>query len=222
MVTYEDCLGLCELSADEVAAIARHVHLPEIVALEMGAHLARSPHGRQTIRRMILDDIAAARQRGDHPEAALLDLVLRELDVERGTDETLEQRVQALGRDPATARRVRQRVQTYLALMGRTYGLEVESLRERSPLELLAAEMRCAACAETARCRRFLAGGADEPGEFCPNAAWLKSLARQEPRPSPLLPASGSSVSLSWQHQERPVEDDEARESRDPGGGREI
>jgi hypothetical protein len=55
--------------------------------------------------------------------------------------------------------------------MGRAYGLDVESLHERSPLELLDAETRCAACAETGRCRRFLAGGADQPGEFCPNAA---------------------------------------------------
>ena len=78
MLTYEDCLGLCELTADEIAAIARHEHLPEIVALELGAHLAHSPQGRRTIRNMIEDDVAVARERGDSTEAARLNLVLRE------------------------------------------------------------------------------------------------------------------------------------------------
>ena len=41
MLTFEDCVGLCGLSAEEIAAIARHEHLPEIVALELGASLAR-------------------------------------------------------------------------------------------------------------------------------------------------------------------------------------
>jgi len=36
MLTREDCLALCELSEDEVAAIAEHEHVPEIVAMEMG------------------------------------------------------------------------------------------------------------------------------------------------------------------------------------------
>jgi hypothetical protein len=178
MLTYEDCLGLCELSADEIAAIAQHEHLPEIVALQLGAHLARSPQGRRAIRRMILDDIAAARRRGHSAEAARLDLVLRALGPGGEAGGTLDQRVQALGVDPAAALWVQRRVQTYLGLMGRTFGLQLADLRERFPLDLLAAETRCAACAETARCRRFLAGGADEPREFCPNAAWLGELAQ--------------------------------------------
>ena len=33
MLTYKDCLKLCGLTAEEIAAIARHEHLPEIVAL---------------------------------------------------------------------------------------------------------------------------------------------------------------------------------------------
>ena len=78
MLTYDDCLGLCELTAEEIAAIARHEHLPEIVALELGAHLARSPQGRRTIRNMIEDDVAVARERGDSTEALRLNLVLRE------------------------------------------------------------------------------------------------------------------------------------------------
>ena len=103
MLTYEDCLGLCELSADEIAAIARHEHLPEIVALELGAHLVRSPQGRRTILAMIEDDIAMARERGDGTEAARLDLMRREFGAGHAMEGTLEQRVRALGFGPAAA-----------------------------------------------------------------------------------------------------------------------
>ena len=34
MLTFDDCLGLCELSEEEIRAIAEHEHLPEIVALD--------------------------------------------------------------------------------------------------------------------------------------------------------------------------------------------
>lgn len=60
MLTYQDCLGLCELTEDEIRAIAEHEHLPELVALELGQYLAQSQDGQRTIRRMILDDIEAA------------------------------------------------------------------------------------------------------------------------------------------------------------------
>lgn len=60
MLTYEDCLGLCELSEDEIRAIAQHENLPELVALELGQYLVTTPDGQQAIRRMILDDIDAA------------------------------------------------------------------------------------------------------------------------------------------------------------------
>ena len=36
MLTYQDCVGLCELSEAEIRAIAEHEHLPEVVALELG------------------------------------------------------------------------------------------------------------------------------------------------------------------------------------------
>ena len=57
MVTFEDCLGLCGLTVKQIAAIARHEHLPEILALELGAHLCTTAQGRQQIRRMIECDL---------------------------------------------------------------------------------------------------------------------------------------------------------------------
>src|SRR5215207_3154405 len=72
MLTYNDCLALSGLSQEEVSALARIKHLPEVVALEMGWSLCRTPQGKQVIRQMILDDIEAAWRRGDAAGAAKL------------------------------------------------------------------------------------------------------------------------------------------------------
>ena len=76
MLTYNDCLGFSELTPEQVSALARHEHLPEIVALGMGWSLCGTPGGRQRIRRMILDDIEGACRRGDTRTAAGLGLAL--------------------------------------------------------------------------------------------------------------------------------------------------
>ena len=38
MVTYEDCLALADLTAEEVERIAAHEHLPPIVAVGLCSH----------------------------------------------------------------------------------------------------------------------------------------------------------------------------------------
>ena len=77
MLTLQDCIALCGLTEDEVDAIAEHEHLPEIVAAELGNYLLQGPDGVPRIKRIILDDIAAARARGDEKHALALKLVLR-------------------------------------------------------------------------------------------------------------------------------------------------
>ena len=77
MLTWEDCLGLCELTEAEIAAIARHEHLPEMAALELGQYLCRTHDGRLAIRRMILDDIDGALAAGDLLRTLRLKLALR-------------------------------------------------------------------------------------------------------------------------------------------------
>lgn len=77
MLTYQDCLGLCDLTEEEVAAIAEHEHLPSIIAAEMGNYLVTTPNGQTAIRRIILDDIAAAQAHGDRAHATKLKLVLK-------------------------------------------------------------------------------------------------------------------------------------------------
>lgn len=77
MLTYEDCLGLCDLTEEEIEAIAEHEHLPAIVATEYANYLCRTAEGELRIKRIILDDIEAARARGDERHALALKLVLR-------------------------------------------------------------------------------------------------------------------------------------------------
>lgn len=77
MLTFEDCLGLSELTEDEILAIAEHENIPELAALEFGNYLIRTPRGEKRLKRIILDDIAAARESGNIRHAATLKLVLR-------------------------------------------------------------------------------------------------------------------------------------------------
>src|SRR5918994_4312253 len=77
MLTFEDCLALCELTEDEVDAIAEHEQLSETVAVELGHYLIQGPNGQLLIQRMIVDDIEAARRRGDVARAAHLKQTLR-------------------------------------------------------------------------------------------------------------------------------------------------
>ena len=77
MLTFEDCLALCELSEDEIDAIAEHEQLSETVAVELGSYLMQGPDGQLLIQRMIIDDIQAARRRGDVAHAAQLKQTLR-------------------------------------------------------------------------------------------------------------------------------------------------
>ena len=78
MVTFDDCLALCELTEDEVDAIAEHENLTQTAALEMGSYLIEGPDGELRIQRIILDEIAASRSRGDLPHAARLKQTLRQ------------------------------------------------------------------------------------------------------------------------------------------------
>lgn len=77
MLTLEDCIGLSGLDEEEILAIAEHEHIPEMAAVEMGNYLCHTPEGERRIRRMIVDDIRAARARGDTRHAAVLKTALK-------------------------------------------------------------------------------------------------------------------------------------------------
>jgi hypothetical protein len=45
MISLEDCIDLCGLDEDEVAAISEHEDIPEIAAAALANYLLAQPHG---------------------------------------------------------------------------------------------------------------------------------------------------------------------------------
>lgn len=77
VLTLEDCISLCDLTEEEVEAIAEHEHVPEMLAAEMAYYIIHSPDGVPQMRRIIEDDIRDALKRGDVGHASKLVAVLR-------------------------------------------------------------------------------------------------------------------------------------------------
>ena len=77
MLCLEDCLALCELSEEEVLAIAQHEHIPEMAAVQLGNYLVHTPEGEMRIKAIIRDDIAEAQARGARAQVLALKLMLR-------------------------------------------------------------------------------------------------------------------------------------------------
>jgi hypothetical protein len=77
MLTFEDCLGLCELSEEEIDAIAEHEHITEMAALEMGHYLVQTADGVRMIKKMILDDIATAEAHNNRERLLCLKAALK-------------------------------------------------------------------------------------------------------------------------------------------------
>jgi hypothetical protein len=77
MISLEDCIGLCGLDEEQVAAIAEHEHIPEIAATALANYLIMHPHGGEKIRCMIVDDIHNALDDGRVQHAAELFMALR-------------------------------------------------------------------------------------------------------------------------------------------------
>jgi hypothetical protein len=76
MLTLKECLDFCELSEEEIHAIAEHEHVPEIVAAGLGSSLLRSRLGIQAIQNYILDNIHYAQSQGETGKAEHLKEVL--------------------------------------------------------------------------------------------------------------------------------------------------
>jgi uncharacterized hydantoinase/oxoprolinase family protein len=77
LLTLEDCLGLSDLSREEIDAIAEHEHLPEVIAAELGNYLIHTATGQRAIKDIMRDDILSAQAHGDFRHSAMLKLVLR-------------------------------------------------------------------------------------------------------------------------------------------------
>jgi hypothetical protein len=60
MISLEDCVAMCGLDRDEIAAIAEHELVPEIAAAALANYLLHKSGGEAEIRAMLIDDIRAA------------------------------------------------------------------------------------------------------------------------------------------------------------------
>jgi hypothetical protein len=78
MLSLEDCLAMCDLTEDEVLAIAEHEHIPEMAALQLGNYLVHTPEGEMRIKSIIRDDIEHARRCGNRRHELALKLLLRD------------------------------------------------------------------------------------------------------------------------------------------------
>ena len=77
MISLDDCIGLCGLDENEVAAISEHEHIPDIAAAALASYLLKQPHGGEAIRTMIIDDIHKALEEGRVRHGAELFMALR-------------------------------------------------------------------------------------------------------------------------------------------------
>jgi hypothetical protein len=76
MLSLEDLIGMCECTEEEIEAIAMHEKVPDAIATELAAYLIHSPDGVPRIRRIIIEDIEFARNKGDQEQVKKLKGVL--------------------------------------------------------------------------------------------------------------------------------------------------
>jgi hypothetical protein len=77
-LTFEDCLGLCDISEAEALAIAEHQHVPPMAAVQLGDYLVQTPQGQRYLKAMIRDHLLDAAASGDEERALVLKSILRE------------------------------------------------------------------------------------------------------------------------------------------------
>ncbi|MGB4912660.1 MAG: hypothetical protein WBO95_11145 [Candidatus Dechloromonas phosphoritropha] len=70
MLALRDCIDMCDLTEQEVAAIAEEENLPPIVAVVVGHNLLRSRRGLEHMCGVLKNRTERAVHRGDHVSAA--------------------------------------------------------------------------------------------------------------------------------------------------------
>lgn len=57
MLTLRDCIDFADMDAEELLAIARHEHLPDIVALEKAQTFLQEDWGAPAVRQMVMEEV---------------------------------------------------------------------------------------------------------------------------------------------------------------------
>ena len=76
MLTLAECIGMSDLTDDEIAVIAEHEHVPEIVAVELGNGLLQTPKGVFILKCYIVDVLEQAKLAGKRDKVKRLDRLL--------------------------------------------------------------------------------------------------------------------------------------------------
>ena len=87
MLSLTDCIDMSELSAKEIAVIAEHENVPEIIAAELGCKLIQTPAGRVLLKNYIHDNLVRARARHLDEKAKELGVLLRRFEREHPVHE---------------------------------------------------------------------------------------------------------------------------------------
>lgn len=89
MLTLDECIGMSGLTEDEIAVIAEHRKLPEIIAVQLGHTLLKTAKGKFVLRGYISDLLAQAKIAGQRDKARHLDRVLTHFNVRYPTPRVL-------------------------------------------------------------------------------------------------------------------------------------
>ena len=79
-MTLKDCIDMSDLSDAEIAAIAEHEHVPEIVAAEIGCKLVHTSAGCTVLKRYFRENLTHAKAHHMDEKAKELALLLRRFD----------------------------------------------------------------------------------------------------------------------------------------------
>lgn len=85
MLTVKECLEFCDLTDDEISAIAEHEHVPDVVAAELGECLLKTDLGAWVIKRFIIENIEHAESHGRPEKAVQFRAVLAHFDATHPT-----------------------------------------------------------------------------------------------------------------------------------------
>jgi len=77
VLTLEGSIALCDLSEDEIGAIAKHAPVPDRLAVALANDPFHTPEAVPMIHRMTIDDLARTVRHGNLAHSAMLKAVLR-------------------------------------------------------------------------------------------------------------------------------------------------
>lgn len=77
MLSLHDIIGMCECTEEEIRAVAVHENIPDAVASELADYIITGDDGVPKIRKIIIDDINAAKRAGNTEQEEKFNEILK-------------------------------------------------------------------------------------------------------------------------------------------------